>query len=575
MSGNESANRIQGGHLVAKTLAAKGIKRAFALAGGFVNPIYDGLLQYGIETVGTRSEQEAGFLADMEARITRKPSVCIAEPSGFTNYISAVAEAYHARDPVIFISANSISHRWDRMGFKETEQARIVEPITKYSVTVNEGARIPEFLDKAYHIAANDPTGPVQISIPVDFLYSRYDVAEGATDRPFDLANVKTHRPHPDPQDIALVVNALNRANKPVIIAGGAAIWWGHAEKALQELSESLGVPVFNPTWHIKMHDLTHPFNMGLADIHQNPASKYILEESDLVIFVGCSLDYSLDFGEPPLINKNSKIIAVNSSPRELANNHLANVSVLSDVGVFLSSLKEAVAEVTVEEGWAEKIRARRKESNKMHAAAAASSEQPIHPLRLCLDVLHSLNEADYLCIDGGDIYGWLETALNFWALEGKRIGGLIHSGPFDQLGTGVSFATAVKINNLESNVVLICGDGAFGLAPGLPSETAFHCDAPITIVVAKNLAWGMIGQQQEAIWKRRHKTNLRDVPYHKIVEGMGGHGRLVIDPDDIGPAVRNSFDLEVPALIEVVTQDIMSPITKGLTDMRERSSVE
>ena len=122
MSGTESTNRIQGGHLLVKTMAAKGINRAFALAGGFVNPIYDGLLQFGIDTVGARSEQEAGFLAAMEARITRKPSVCIAEPSGFTNYISAAAEAYHAHDPVIFISANSISHRWDRKGFKETDR---------------------------------------------------------------------------------------------------------------------------------------------------------------------------------------------------------------------------------------------------------------------------------------------------------------------------------------------------------------------------------------------------------------------------------------------------------------------
>ena len=167
----KNGNMIQGGHLLAKSIHAKGIQRAFALAGGFVNPIYDGLLEYGIDLVAARSEQEAGFLADMQARITRQPSVCIAEPSGFTNYISAAAEAYHAHDPVIFVSANSISHRWDRKGFKETEQAKIMEPITKYSIMVNEGARIPEFFNKAYHIASNHPTGPVQLSIPVDFLY--------------------------------------------------------------------------------------------------------------------------------------------------------------------------------------------------------------------------------------------------------------------------------------------------------------------------------------------------------------------------------------------------------------------
>jgi acetolactate synthase-1/2/3 large subunit len=571
----ENGNMIQGGHLLAKSMHAKGIQRAFALAGGFVNPIYDGLLEYGIDLVAARSEQEAGFLADMQARITRQPSVCIAEPSGFTNYISAAAEAYHAHDPVIFISANSISHRWDRKGFKETEQAKMMEPITKYSIMVNEGERIPEFFNKAYHIASNHPTGPVQLSIPVDFLYSRYDAVLKEDERDFDSSRAKIHCAYPDPKDISQVVEHLNQAKAPVIVAGGEAIWWEHAEEELQEFSSVTGIPVFNPTWHIKMHDLTHNFNMGLADIHQNPASRLIFQESDLVLILGCPLDFTLDFGEAPLLNNNTKLITVNSSARELADNHVADVKILSHVNTFLSTLQTNASSISVDKSWVEKIRSHRKENNQRHQQAATSNETPIHPLRLCLDVLHSLSEKDYLCIDGGDIYGWLETALNIWALEGKRINGLIHSGPFDQLGNGVSFATAAKLNNPDSNVVLIAGDGAFGLAPGLPPETAIHYEAPITIVVAKNKAWGMINQQQKAIWNRAFKTELRDVPYYKMVEAMGGYGELVENPEDLIPALKRSFESKVPSLIDAVTKNIISPITQGLTDMRERSAAE
>ena len=88
-------------------------------------------------------------------------------------------------------------------------------------------------------------------------------------------------------------------------------------------------------------------------------------------------------------------------------------------------------------------------------------------------------------------------------------------------------------------------------------------------------MAWGMINQQQKAIWKREYKTELRDVPYHKVVEGMGGYGQLVENPDDLKPALKRAFDSKVPSLIEVVSKNIISPITQGLTDMRERSSVE
>jgi acetolactate synthase-1/2/3 large subunit len=567
--------KIQGGHLLAKVMKEKGISRAFALAGGFVNPLYDGLLEYEVELVGARSEQEAGFLACMQARISRRPSVCIAEPSGFTNYISAAAEAFHANDPVIFISANSISHRWNRKGFKETEQARMMEPVSKYSIMVPDGARIPEFFNKAYHIATHHPTGPVQLSIPVDFLYSGYDTVPKTTDREIDLSQTKVSRPYPDPDDVARVIKELDNARAPVIIAGGEAIWYENAESELQAFSSQTKIPVFNPTWHIKMHDLTHEFNMGLADIHQNPASKLIYQESDLVLFLGCPLDFTLDFAEPPLINKITKLITVNSSAGELITNHIANEFIISSIKAFLSELNKQAADIQADQDWAEKIRTHRNENNKNHTEAMTSNERPVHPLRICLDTLHSLGKNDYLCIDGGDLYGWLETALNIWALEGKPIKGLIHSGPFDQLGSGVSFATAAKMNNPESKVVLIAGDGAFGLAPGLPPETAIHFNAPITVVVAKNLAWGMINQQQKAIWGREYKTNLRDVPYSRMVAAIGGYGELVENPDDIIPALKRSFDANVPALIDVVSKNVISPITQGLTDMRERSAAE
>jgi acetolactate synthase-1/2/3 large subunit len=323
------------------------------------------------------------------------------------------------------------------------------------------------------------------------------------------------------------------------------------------------------------MHDLTHNFNMGLADIHQNPASRLIYQESDLVLILGCPLDFTLDFGEAPLLNNNTKLITVNSSARELADNHVADVKILSHVNTFLSTLQTHASSISIDKSWAEKIRSHRKDNNQRHQQAATSNETPIHPLRLCLDVLHSMGEKDYLCIDGGDIYGWLETALNIWALEGKRIKGLIHSGPFDQLGNGVSFATAAKLNNPDSNVVLIAGDGAFGLSPGLPPETAIHYEAPITIVVAKNKAWGMINQQQKAIWNRAFKTELRDVPYYKMVEAMGACGELVENPEDLIPALKRSFESKVPSLIDAATKNIISPITQGLTDMRERSAAE
>ena len=126
--------KMSGGHILARALKDKGIEKVFSLCGGFINPIFIGLSDYGIDVISCRSEMEAGFLATATARLTRDVAVCIAEPSGFTNYISAVAEAYYAGDPVIFIGISSNTNNFDNKGFKEMPQFEVVACMTKYSI---------------------------------------------------------------------------------------------------------------------------------------------------------------------------------------------------------------------------------------------------------------------------------------------------------------------------------------------------------------------------------------------------------------------------------------------------------
>jgi acetolactate synthase I/II/III large subunit len=575
MNQKKPEERIQGGHLLARAMAEKGIKKVFSLSGGFLNPLFDGCLEYGIEVVGTRNEQEAGFLANMWARLTREPAVCIAEPSGFTNYISAVAEAYYSGDPVIYISSASNFNALDKNGFKEMPQHRIVEPMTKYSIMVTSGPRLPEYFDKAYDIAINRPTGPVELSIPVNWLFSHYETTEKDDERPFILRKRKIHQAFPDPEDVNLIVKTLMSAKRPVLIAG-SGVWQSDAEKDLEEFSINTQIPFFHSNHlEIRANDFGHPLYMGLADIHQNPASRLIKQSADVAIFLGCKVDYTLDFGNPPLFNKDMKLIAVNPTSRELSDNHIADITVLADVKRFLQELRKKANVPKIDSGWAHEITQARKNANEEWSAYATSKEIPIHPLRACCDVLNSLGAEDFLVVDGGDAHGWQETALNITSMNGKKVKGISMSGPFAQLGVGVSFATAIKMLHPNSRVVLISGDGAFGLAPGLPMETAIRYKVPIVVVVLNNQSWGMIKNQQKAMWKRTCETDLRDIPFHKMIEGSGGQGFLVEKPEDLVPTLERSFTSNVPTIINVKTKDVISLITVGLVDKREKSSIE
>jgi acetolactate synthase-1/2/3 large subunit len=573
MKENYFEGKMQGGEILAKAIALKGIKRVFSLCGGFLNPIYDGCLKNDVEVIGTRNEMEAGFLASAEARLDREPAVVLAEPSGFTNYISAVAEAFHSGDPVIFIAVGSIFHRLDHMGFKEMPQHRVVESFTKYSFRVTSGDRLHEFFDKAYDIAANLPTGPVQLSIPINFVFSHYGM--GGQKRFFDLSSKKVHLPPVHPDDLSLAAGLLKDAKNPVIIAG-AGIHQSHAEEALMSLSGKFRIPYFHSNHlEIRQVDFTQDTYMGLADIHQNTASRMIQEKADVVLCVGTKMDYCLDFGEPPLFSADSTLVCVNPTSRELADNHIADHGILADSRIFLDELAKTLECPNLDPQWCDEIRSRRIEENKGLMETASSNETPIHPLQASVDVLQMLTENDYLVVDGGDAHGWQETALNLTSLDGKNLKGLMMSGPFAQLGVGVSFATATKMKRPDSKVVLISGDGSFGLNPGLPLETAIHRNIPIVVVVLNNQAWGMIRNQQKAIWGRTCATDLRDVPFHKIVEAAGGYGELVEKAEDLKPALQRAFDSGLPALLNVKTQDVKSHLTVGLVDRREKSSIE
>jgi len=568
--------KMSGGHMLARALKDKGIEKVFSLCGGFINPIFIGLSDYGIDVVSCRSEMEAGFLATATARLTRDVAVCIAEPSGFTNYISAVAEAYYAGDPVIFIGISSNTNNFDNKGFKEMPQSEVVACMTKYSIEVNEPSRIAWFLDKAHDIAINQPKGPVQLTIPTNFLFTKQIDSETAPGvRAFDPARKKTHQPYPDPKDLEMVISVLSKAHRPAVIAG-PGVWYSEAEYDLETFSTNSGIPVFAPFTHLKSMDMSHPMHMGLLDYHQNPCSRLVSSESDVVLMLGGQLDFPLNYGEAPLLNPETTLITINSTARELSNNALADLRVCSGIKPFIQALGTKFRGSAIDTTWVERIREARIKSLEPYQEYLESTQEPVHPFRLCHDVLMALSEDDILVIDGGDIACWCEIALNAWAVTGRKITGIFAPGPWEQMGTGPAFATAIKMERPNSKVVLITGDGSLGLAPGLtPMETAIDQGVAVTLIVANNAQWGMIQEQQKEMWGRIYGSSLRDVDYHKIFDAAGAYSQLVTSPFEITNALNLAWQQNQPAFIEVKTSSVPSPMTQGLVEMRVKTAIE
>lgn len=570
---------IRGGALLARALKEKGVDHAFTLAGGFCNPALEGFMECQMPVINCPHEQVAGHLADGHTRITRKPSVCLVGPEGFANAVPAMLEAWGERSPVIFVTGSSTLKRQGAGGFKEIDDVAIAAPLTKYSMQITDGGRISEFVDRAWRAATTGYPGPVHLSLPVDIMFSSFPADAGRDERPFDRSDQPVARAWPDPERLDEVLSLVRAAERPVLI-GGHGVWWSGGEDALAAAGTKLRMPVFNVPYHTKMLGEDCDAFMGLADFHQYHPSRPAIHEADLVLMVGCRLDNQMNFGNPPFIQADTKLVCVNGSHEELEYNFGADVQLLSDPGAFLRALAEVDK---TWDGWLELQRSRRanwvREWSDHIAAETATDEAEgrlMHPLQLALDVQAGMKDGDWLVFDGGNTHFWNEIATNISAARGLVLGGVLHPGNYSLLGVGVSFALAAKNLNPDKTTVLVTGDGAF-LSGGLSIEACFQEKVPIVVVVDNNGGLDCISQQQERLFAngQHYATDFRDIPFHTMFEGLGGFGELVTSRAAFAGALERAIASGKTACLNVKCRGVISPIVAATSDKRDKASIE
>ncbi len=575
--------KIRGGALLARALQEKGIEHVFTLSGGFCNPALEGFMECQMKVINCPHEQVAGHFADGHTRITRKPTVCLVGPEGFANAVPAMMEAWGERSPVIFVTGSSTLKRQGAGGFKEIDDVAIAAPLTKYSATITDGERINEFVDRAVKIATNGYPGAVHLSLPVDIMFSHFVEDAGRDERPFDLSMQLPARAWPEPARLQQLLQKLNNAKRPVLI-GGHGVWWAKAEAKLEEAGRLLGIPVFNIPYHQKLLGEECEAYMGLADIHQYHPSADAFRDADLVLMVGGRLDNQMNFGNPPLFPSSAELVCVNGSHEEIEFNRAADFTLLCDPAAFLETLVAHRQNSNFHlprdwyalnrqwrAAWVDKMLA-----DLDHETAQPAFEGRVHPLQLALDVQGAMGDGDWLVIDGGNTHFWSEIAVNIAGFQGKKLGGILHPSTFSLLGVGVSFAVSAKNVDPNRNVVLISGDGAF-LSGGLSIEAAFQENRPIVVVIDNNGGLDCISQQQERLFASgtHYATDFRDIPFHAMFEGLGGHGELVTRREDIIPAVQRAMASGKTACVNVKVKGVISPIVLATTSKRDKASIE
>jgi acetolactate synthase-1/2/3 large subunit len=530
---------VTGGELVVQVLRRAGVRHLFTLCGGHILPIYDACLKHDIAVVDTRHEQAAAHAGDAYARLTRGLGVAVVVPGpGVTDAVTGVANAFAARSPLLLIGGASPLALKGMGALQEMEQVALFRPITKGAWSVTETSRIPEVLATAIRTALAGQPGPVFVEIPVDVLMATVDAAEAPVP---DIG--PTARAAPPADSVAQVAGLLAAATRPALVAG-SGVYWDGAWDALGVFAERAGVPVFAN-------------GMGRGCLpHEHPSAFQLargtaLREADLVLVLGTPLDFRLGYGRPPAIAEEARVVMMDADAAGFGRNRTLEAGIAADLRLALEAVTAAVpaGAAARTEGWRRRLREKEQAEQAKQAVLAASDACPITHYRLAAELAAVMDSRTCLVADGGDVVTCASKIVPL-----SRPAQWLDPGPLGVLGVGPPFALAARLLHPEWRVLLLSGDGAFGLN-GMELETAVRFGLPMVCVVGNDGGWGMIRSIQESFYGRERLvgTSLPLTRYDRLVEALGGVGETIEDPARLRPALERALASDRVACLNVI----------------------
>ncbi len=524
--------RVQGGRLAARAIAAAGVDTIFTLSGGHVMPIYEGSRHEGVRVVDVRHEQSAAHAAEAWGRVRRRTGVALVTAGpGVTGTVTAVANCFAAQTPMVVLGGARPLAQAEWGALQEFDQLSLMKPITKWAAVCPEVDRIPEYVAIAFRQALAVPRGPVYLELPADILFADGDAEPVAipTDSP---------RAFPDPRELEKAAELLRAAERPAVVAG-SGVWWdgGAAEHA--RFAEAGGVPVYlNGSGRGSLppdHELFFQHSRSTA-----------LEQADVVFVVGTPLDFRLRYGR----FGQGKLVHVHGDARELGRNRVADASLVGDCAAALAALAESAERpADGRAAWHETLRAAESEWWDAHRAEIDSDASPIHHYRLGAELDRVLDEDTVVIGDGGDVVAAVSRVLRV-----HRPGHWLDPGPFGCLGVGPGYALGVGAAGFGGRIVCVMGDGALGLN-GLDFDTLVRFEVPAVLVVGNDGAWGEIRVPQVGMYGPDGEIATRLAPsrYERLCDVFVEHAEHVEKAADLAPALERALASGEPAIVNVM----------------------
>nr|WP_315495214.1 thiamine pyrophosphate-binding protein [uncultured Rhodoferax sp.] len=535
------------GHLLVQCLVEQGVTHAFGVPGESYLAVLDGFHLYRdqIQFVVNRQEGGAAFMAEAHGKLTGRPGVCfVTRGPGATNASIGVHTAFQDSTPMVLLVGDVASDQRDREAFQEMDYRVMFGPsalgMAKRVERIDDAARIPEYIARAFATAMNGRPGPVVLVLPEDMLSQKL-VADASGTIPQPLARVEPVEAWSDPGALRDLRQLLLKSERPFVIAGGGG-WTPQAAQALQRFAENWRLPVGNAFRFQDTFDNDHPQYAGDVGIGINPALAKRIKDSDLIIAIGPRLGEMTTGGYTLLQAPKTAqtLVHIHASAEELNRVYQADLAIHASMRAAARSLEVLTAPVNVSwETWTQGCNA----DYQANLVPSVIKDLPADNARGLVDMpsviamLQKHLPKDAVLTNGaGNFASWLHR---FYRYTGLAAGHKTQLAPTNgAMGYGVPAGIAAAITTGRT-AFTIAGDGDF-LMNGQELATAVQHGAKSIILLLNNGMYGTIRMHQEREYPQRVAGTALNNPDFAALARAYGYA---------GVTIRKSADFEAELL--------------------------
>ena len=527
-----------GGHAVAQCLRNEGIRHVFCVPGESHIAVLDGLCGMPeIKLITNRQEGCSCFMAEGYAKSTRTTGVClVTRGPGATNASIAIHSAKYDSVPLVLLVGQVSRAARGREAGQEIDYTHFFGSIAKWVVEINEPKHVPRVMTRAFYLARTGRPGPVVVSLPRDMLEENADIS---MIDPYPPA-----RPNPDPKLIEEMVERINAAKKPVLLAGSGTQYSG-ARPELIDFSEKFHIPVLTSYKRQDAFPNSHPNYIGNLTNANKHARTLVSKEADLVVVIGSRLNQQTT-GVFSLPRPGQPFIQIDADEQNIGQNSRPDVGIVSDAkSALIVALKHQGPRPNESRAaWiAEHHAAQKRYSTPSERPTRRASME-----RVMADLKATLPSDAITTTDAGSFGQWPQRYLEFEHPDSYI------SPTLGCMGTGVPYAVAAKLAHPGRLVVAHVGDGGF-LMTGQEMATAKQYGANVITIVYDNDGYNSIRMHQEAQYPgRQYGTDLMNPDFAALGSAYGALGLKVTRDEEFLPAFKKAMTADRSALIEVMT---------------------